>query len=84
MRLLHGGYALTRMGKGKTSRWLLVKKADDEANARVDVLRAAPASVLSGLTIEQIAASVPSRKRAHPELPAATGHIKRRTRNAAA
>lgn len=53
---LRGGYALTRLGKGPASRWLLVKRDDDEANARVDILRAAPESVLSGLTIEQMAA----------------------------
>jgi DNA ligase D-like protein (predicted 3'-phosphoesterase) len=51
---LHGGYALTRIGTGRATRWLLVKKDDEFAEARRDVLRAAPESVLSGRALEEI------------------------------
>jgi DNA ligase D-like protein (predicted 3'-phosphoesterase) len=53
---LRGAYALTRIGKGKASRWLLVKKDDEEADAKTNVLRSAPKSVLSGRTIEEMQA----------------------------
>jgi len=46
---------LTRIGKGKTSRWLLVKKDDEEADAKTDLLQKAPESVVSGKTIDEIA-----------------------------
>lgn len=52
---LTGGYALQRTGKGKNSRWLLVKMDDDEADARRNPISTEPKSVLSGRTIEQIA-----------------------------
>ena len=54
---LRGGYALTRLGKGKDERWLLVKTKDEGADARRNLTKTAPASVLSGKTIEEIAES---------------------------
>lgn len=52
---LEGGYALTRAGKGRNARWLLVKMRDDAADARRNPVRTEPKSVKSGRTIEQIA-----------------------------
>jgi DNA ligase D-like protein (predicted 3'-phosphoesterase) len=53
---LRGGYALTRIGKGKRGRWLLVKMADEQADARRKPARSQPESVVSGRTIQQLAA----------------------------
>jgi DNA ligase D-like protein (predicted 3'-phosphoesterase) len=55
---LRGGYALTRTGTDRRGleRWLLVKKRDAEADAAQDILSARPESVLSGRTVEQVAA----------------------------
>ena len=50
---LKGGYALTRFGT-KPARWILVKMRDSEADARRDVTKAAPRSVFSGKTVEEI------------------------------
>jgi DNA ligase D-like protein (predicted 3'-phosphoesterase) len=55
-RKLKGGYALTRFKTGKDEAWLLVKTDDEEADASRDVLSAEPDSVLSGRTLEEIAA----------------------------
>ncbi|MGH7558410.1 MAG: DNA polymerase ligase N-terminal domain-containing protein [Gemmatimonadota bacterium] len=52
---LCGGYALTRLGKGKDERWLLVKMDDDEADARRNPASTQPESVLSGRTVEEVA-----------------------------
>ena len=55
---LRGGFALTRTGtdaRGR-ERWLLVKKRDDEASAAGQPVLSRPESVLSGRTIEQLAA----------------------------
>jgi DNA ligase D-like protein (predicted 3'-phosphoesterase) len=52
---LRGGYALTRIGKGKDERWLLVKMDDEEADARRNPVSTEPESVLSGRTVEEIA-----------------------------
>lgn len=49
---LRGGYALTRMGKGK--KWLLIKMNDEEADARRNPVNTQPSSVVSGRTIEEI------------------------------
>jgi DNA ligase D-like protein (predicted 3'-phosphoesterase) len=51
---LRGGYALSRMAKGKKERWLLVKMRDDEADARRKPVKTEPESVLSGRTVEQV------------------------------
>lgn len=50
-----GGYALTRTGSGDDSRWLLVKKDDEGADARRNPTSTEPESVLSGRTLEAIA-----------------------------
>ncbi len=54
---LRGGYALTRFRKGKDESWLLVKTDDEEADARRNPVATEPQSVLSGRTLEEIAAS---------------------------
>jgi DNA ligase D-like protein (predicted 3'-phosphoesterase) len=55
-RKLRGGYALTRFKTGRDESWLLVKADDEEADAGRDPLGTEPASVLSGRTLEDIAA----------------------------
>jgi DNA ligase D-like protein (predicted 3'-phosphoesterase) len=55
-RKLSGGYALTRIGKGERERWLLVKMDDDQADARRKPVKSQPESVLSGRTVEEVAA----------------------------
>lgn len=52
---LQGGYALIRTGQGEDERWLLIKMADDKADARRNPTSAQPESVLSGRTLEEIA-----------------------------
>jgi hypothetical protein len=47
---------LTRVGKGKRERWLLVKMADEEADARRKPVKSQPESVASGRTIQEVAA----------------------------
>jgi DNA ligase D-like protein (predicted 3'-phosphoesterase) len=57
-RKLRGQYALTRIdsdARGR-ERWLLVKKRDDAADDRSDPVSSQPESVLSGRTVEQVAA----------------------------
>ncbi|MGP3918712.1 DNA polymerase ligase N-terminal domain-containing protein [Nonomuraea sp. 10N515B] len=51
-RKLHGGYALTRI---RESAWLLVKTADEAADARRDPVSSQPQSVRSGRTLEELA-----------------------------
>jgi DNA ligase D-like protein (predicted 3'-phosphoesterase) len=51
---LHGGFALTRFRRGKDEAWLLVKKADDDADARRKPVRSQPESVLSGRTLDEL------------------------------
>lgn len=51
---LRGGYALTRMRRGKDEAWLLVKRKDDDADARRNPVRSQPESVLSGRTLDQL------------------------------
>lgn len=55
---LRGGYALihTRGLRGGGEGWLLVKSADPEANADEEITRTQTRSVLSGRTLEEIAA----------------------------
>jgi DNA ligase D-like protein (predicted 3'-phosphoesterase) len=54
---LSGGYALTRTGRGKRERWILVKKADQGADARRKPVKSQPESVLSGRTIDEMTAT---------------------------
>ena len=50
------GYARFRVASGRRERWILVKTRDDYADARRNPVSAEPSSVLSGPTIEQVAA----------------------------
>lgn len=54
---LRGGWTLVRL-KDDAKNWLLIKERDDEVRAlgAYDVLKDAPRSVLSGLTVEELAA----------------------------
>jgi bifunctional non-homologous end joining protein LigD len=55
---LHGRWHLVRTrGDGKAENWLLFKGRDEAANDKLDIVAAEPASVLSGRTVEQIAAA---------------------------
>ena len=54
---LQGGYALTRFKTGKDEAWLLVKADDEAADPATDVLKTRPESVLSGRSLEEIAAA---------------------------
>jgi DNA ligase D-like protein (predicted 3'-phosphoesterase) len=56
---LKGAYALTRVARGKSERWLLVKVRDDETDARRNPVKSQPESVLTGRTIEQVAQEKP-------------------------
>jgi DNA ligase D-like protein (predicted 3'-phosphoesterase) len=53
-RKLRGGYALTRIAKGEGERWLLVKRRDEEADARRNPVKTQRESVLSGRTVEEV------------------------------
>jgi DNA ligase D-like protein (predicted 3'-phosphoesterase) len=55
-RKLTGGYALTRFRTGKDESWLLVKMEDEAADPQRNPVRDEPRSVLSGRTLEEIAA----------------------------
>ena len=55
-RKLRGGYALTRIGKGKRERWLLVKMTDEQADARRKPVKSQPESVSSGRTVKEVTA----------------------------
>jgi len=55
---LTGGYALIRTDTGDDERWLLIKMDDEEADARRNPTSTEPASVLSGLSLEEIAEKV--------------------------
>jgi DNA ligase D-like protein (predicted 3'-phosphoesterase) len=51
---LHGGYALTRIREGNDETWLLVKRRDDDADARRKPVQSQPESVLSGRTLDDL------------------------------
>jgi bifunctional non-homologous end joining protein LigD len=54
---LRGGWTLVRINKDPKN-WLLIKERDDEVRALADydVLKEAPRSVISGVTVEELAA----------------------------
>jgi DNA ligase D-like protein (predicted 3'-phosphoesterase) len=52
---LRGGFSLRRMRDGEKESWLLVKKRDEEADARRNPVSSQPESVKSGRTIEEVA-----------------------------
>ena len=55
---LHGRWHLVRTkGDGKAENWLLFKGRDEAANDKLDIVAAQPESVLSGRTLEEIAAA---------------------------
>jgi bifunctional non-homologous end joining protein LigD len=55
---LRGRWHLVRTrGGDRSENWLLFKGRDDDASDRVDIVASQPASVLSGRTVEQIAAA---------------------------
>jgi len=62
---LKGGFALTRLRRGKKETWLLVKMQDAEAAPGRDLTRTEPRSVRSGRTLEEVArmARRPARRR---------------------
>ena len=51
---LSGGFALQRTREGPKAQWLLVKRSDDQARPGSDVTAEQPASVVSGLTLDQL------------------------------
>lgn len=53
---LRGGYALTRFRTGKNEAWLLVKMNDEAANPHQNPVTTEPRSVLTGRSLEEIAA----------------------------
>jgi DNA ligase D-like protein (predicted 3'-phosphoesterase) len=58
---LQGGFALQRTGRAPSSQWLLLKRRDDEARPGSDVVAERPASVVSGLTLDEILQAGPPR-----------------------
>ena len=53
---LRGGYTLRRTSAGEKPKWLLMKRRDEEADASRNPVSTEPRSVLSGRTIEEVAA----------------------------
>jgi DNA ligase D-like protein (predicted 3'-phosphoesterase) len=51
---LSGGFALQRTRPGAKAQWLLIKRRDEHARPGSDIVAEAPASVLSGLTLDEL------------------------------
>jgi len=56
---LRGGYVLQRVSSSNDEKWLLIKRDDDEADARRNPLSTEPESVLSGKTLDEVADDAP-------------------------
>jgi DNA ligase D-like protein (predicted 3'-phosphoesterase) len=52
---VRGGYTLQRTRGGRKPQWLLIKRRDQEADARRNPVSTQPESVLSGRTVAQVA-----------------------------
>ena len=52
---MKGGYALARTGM-RPEKWLLIKLRDEQADAKRDITKTDPNSVLSGKSVDEIAA----------------------------
>ena len=57
---LRGGWALTRVAEAPDERWVLVKMRDDSADRDGDLVAERPESVVSGLTVDELAAQPPT------------------------
>jgi DNA ligase D-like protein (predicted 3'-phosphoesterase) len=53
---LHGGFALQRTRRGAKTQWLLIKRRDDHARPRSDIVAERPESVLTGRTLDELVA----------------------------
>ena len=53
---LRGGWTLQRTGGGAKPKWLLIKRRDEGADARRNPQSTQPESVISGRTVEEVAA----------------------------
>jgi DNA ligase D-like protein (predicted 3'-phosphoesterase) len=53
---LEGGFALQRTRPGEKPQWLLIKRRDEDARPGSDVVAESPQSVLSGSTLDDLAA----------------------------
>jgi DNA ligase D-like protein (predicted 3'-phosphoesterase) len=62
-RKLSGGWTLQRTHGGDKPQWLLIKRRDEQADARRNPQSTQPESVKSGRTIEQVAAGAGRRPR---------------------
>ncbi len=51
---LRGGFALQRTQPGAKPQWLLIKRRDEQAHPGSDIVAEAPASVLSGRTLDEL------------------------------
>lgn len=51
---LSGGFTLTRIREGKDETWLLIKRKDEDADARRKPVKSQPESVLSGRTLDDL------------------------------
>jgi bifunctional non-homologous end joining protein LigD len=67
-----GRFALVKLKNGKGNEWLFFKKADAHAKAGVDLVAEKPRSILSGLTVKELA-EAPAIARRTEELAAKLG-----------